>query len=52
MRHLGDGEDEDEVVEELERRRPLLLARIAVALEAAPLSCDRLGQRGGRSGQG
>ena len=35
MRHLRDREHEDEVVEELERRRPLLLARVAVALEAA-----------------
>ena len=48
MRHLRDGEDEDEVVEELERGRPLLLPRVAVALEA------RVGRRAqrGRSGQG
>ena len=37
MRHLRDGEDEDEVVEELQRRRPLLLPSVAVALEAARL---------------
>ncbi len=54
MRHLRDREDEDEVVEELERRRPMLLAGVALALEAA---LYRLGaQRGGgsvrRSGQG
>ena len=35
MRDLRDREDEDEVVEELERRRALLLARVAIALEAA-----------------
>jgi hypothetical protein len=37
MRHLRDSEDEDEVVEELERGRTLLLARVAIALEAARL---------------
>ena len=46
MRHLRDGEDEDEVVEELERRRPLLLARVAVALEAARLRLSSGAQRG------
>jgi hypothetical protein len=49
VRDLRDGEDEDEVVEELERRRPLLLPRVAVALEAACLGCGA--QRGGWSGQ-
>ena len=49
MRHLRDGEDEDEVVEELQRRRPLLLPSVEVALEAARLGC---GAQRGRSGQG
>ena len=44
VRHLRDGEHEDEVVEELERRRPLLLPRVAVALEAR--RCSRRAQRG------
>ena len=50
MRDLCDCEHEDQVVEELERRSSLLLARIAVALKARRLRGRA--QRGGRSGQG